>query len=142
MAAEDPRIQAHDWINKNIAPGTAVGADIIPAASYPCFDVRRYRKYAMEMDTMKLPLIDFYVSNDQIYLQYLRLHDRYPSQASYFHDILYNKKFAKRIEFENPFTILGVKFNKVDIPHDYFYFMPKITIYENTERLTNASNQK
>ncbi len=142
MAAKDPRIQAHDWINENIAPGKAVGVDIMPAAFYPCFDVRKYKAYVMEMDTMKLPLIDFYVANDQIYLQYLRLRNRYPSHASYFLGILDNKKFIKRAEFENPLTFLGMKFNKVDMPHDYFYFMPKISIYENKARLSNAFNQK
>ncbi len=142
MAAPDPRIQAYDWINNNIVLGKAVGLDFMPAAFYPCFDVRRYKAHVMEMDKMKLPLIDFYVANDQIYLQYLRLNNRYPSQASYFLEILYNKKFIKRAEFENPLTVLGVEFNKIDMPHDYFYFMPKISIYENTESSSNVSNQR
>jgi hypothetical protein len=141
MAEKDPRIEAYDWINKNIAPGTAVGVDFTPAAFYPCINTQRYKIIVMRMDKSKINLIDYYIANDQIYLQYLRLYKKYPSQASYFRDIFYNGQFKKIVEFENTFNLLGMKFNKVDMPHDYFYFMTKISIYENTERLLNTSGE-
>ncbi len=142
MAAEDPRIMAYDWINKKIEPGKAIGADFLPAAFYPCINTQRYKAFTMKMDRMKLDLIDYYVANDQIYLQYLRLHKRYPSEARYFRDIFYSKNFKKIAVFENSFDLWGLKFNKVDIPHDYLYFMPTITIYKKTEKLLNGDEFK
>ena len=136
MAAKDPRIMAYDWIDKNVAVDEIVGFDFSPAAFFPCVNTQRYKTVHMGMDKRNFDLIEYYVANDQIYLQYLRLRKRYPSEASYFRNIFYDTNFRKVVEFENPFNILGLKFNKVDVPVDYFYFIPTITIYKKSTQLS------
>ncbi len=131
MAAPDPRHQAYDWINENVAGPKVVGFDFLPQAFFPGVDQQRHATQYMQMNPANLDKIDYYVANDQIYLQFLRLSHRYPNQAQYFRTILKSDRFAVAVRFENPFNLAGIRFPKANIPHDYLYFMPRIEIYQN-----------
>ncbi len=130
MVADEPRHTAYDWLDKNISADKKIGFDFLPQAFYPCINERRHQTVYMQMNQNNLNLIDYYVANDQIYLQYIRLAHRYPAQARYFKSIFKGTNFKRIVQFENSFNLLGFKFKKVDIPHDYMYFMPRIEIYE------------
>ncbi|MEO0225922.1 MAG: hypothetical protein ABIL05_03100, partial [candidate division WOR-3 bacterium] len=135
MASPDPRHKAYDWSANNIPAGKTIGFDFLPQAFYPSINLELHKALHMQMDYNRLPLIDYYVANDQVYLQFLRLAYRYPRQAQYFRTILYSSSFKLLARFENELNILGMKFKKVNIPHDYLYFMPRVEIYERAKNL-------
>lgn len=130
LAAEDPRHQAYDYLDKNILPEKRIGFDFLPQAFFPAVNEEKHRTAYMRMNEANLGSIDYYVANDQIYLQFLRLGRYYPAQARYFRTIMHSGVFRSVARFENVFSLFGLKFRKVSIPHDYLYFMPRIDIYE------------
>ncbi len=128
MAAKDPRIIAYDWIDKNIEPSQTIGFDFTPAAFFQPINFQKYKAINMRMDKANLNLIDYYVANDQVYLQYLRLQKPF-SAANYFREIFSGGRFIELVRFENRCRFSILNSSKADLPHDYLYFMPTITIF-------------
>jgi hypothetical protein len=159
-AAKDPRHAVYDWIRENIPPGKKIGLEITPAVFYNLtednenqmisvysgesgiqiffhnrFDAsyNKYQPVVMKLNGDLIPQIDYYIANDQIYQHYMRVPNLFPVESHYFNKIFNSGQFQKVAEFENPLELFGWKFRKGYPPHDFMYFLPKVTVYKRIE---------
>jgi hypothetical protein len=128
MTKPDPRIEAYYWIEENIAPGSVIGYEWSPAASFSCINETRFQPVKMRMDIRKLDTISYYVANDQISLHYPRLAEYFPARAAFLETMLRGELFEEVAVFDNTSNLVGIAIQKKTVPHDYMYFMPRITV--------------
>lgn len=132
MAQKNSRIEALEWIEKNIPKGTRIGVAFRVHWYTPPLSKEDYDIVSIDLDPDKLATEkpEYFVITNYEYRQYLRLKDRFPyPRAARALDTLLNGEEFKLIQvFEKRPEIFGSSFPNDFPPHDWLYPYPTVLI--------------
>lgn len=132
MAQKDVRIEALEWIQKNIPKGSIIAVTFLVHWYTPPISKEDYKieTTGLDPEMIRAKKFDYFVISNYEYRQFFRLRDMFPNETKAM-DILMNGDGFRQVgHFERRPELFGFSLPAYSPPHDWMYPFPTIRIIQ------------